>query len=77
MGCKMRTNVVMCCKNKLGSADAMLPVFMEIKERYPRVRFFVLFPNAETHQLNRKNYDLWKGIQTLNPEVIARELAAE
>ena len=67
---KMKTNVVMVCKKKLGCADAMLPLFFEIKDRYPRVRFFAFFPDAKTYELNRKNYDLWNGIQTLNPKVI-------
>ena len=66
----MKTNVVLVCKHKLGSADDVLPILMEIQQRYVNVGFMFLFPDDETYELNRKNYDLWKAIESLVPKVI-------
>jgi hypothetical protein len=53
----MKTNVVFLSKKKLIGIDAVLPLLMEIKSRYPDVAFHVVYPDRWTYGLTHyKNY---------------------
>ena len=66
----MKTNAIMVCKRKLGSADAMLPIFLTLKQRYPKIYFWVIFPDKDTLEINRLNHELWAAIESLEPKVV-------
>jgi len=61
----MMVNVIYACKSKLVGIDSVLPLLMEIKERFPESNIVILFPDEKTHVRVRKNYHIWKALEKI------------
>ena len=66
----MKINVVVLLRKKLGSLDFFLPVLLEIEDKYPHCKFIIVCPDMVSYDINRKSYDLWKGIESLNAKAM-------
>lgn len=61
----MRRNIAAIVHYKLKTTDSVVPLLMELGERNPGARLWVLFPDLETRDLVRRNEHLWAAIQEM------------
>lgn len=57
---RRQRNVFYFCKAKLIGIDCILPLLMEIRERFNEVNLVVVFPDAFTRENIKRNRHIWK-----------------
>lgn len=58
----MKVNLIYACKKKLIGIDSMLPLLMELKERYSFINVLVFFRDEKNYSSIKKNYHIWKAL---------------
>lgn len=71
----MKKNIIALVFYKLKTTDSVLPLLMELCERNPGARPWVVFPDLETRERVRRNEHLWAALEFVGArtEAVRRE----
>jgi len=67
----VKKNIIVLTKEKLISADSIMPVLLNLKDCHPDCRILFVFPSVQNYNLIKKNVHLWQCLIRLDAKILA------